>query len=300
MGTLADEHPGDQASAPPAGDPGPVLHRLLLGARLRRLRESSGLTTGQAGAAVDLAPADIAALERGGRACRLRDLMMLCDRYGVTDQDERVTLLHLARRANDPGWWAAYSDVIPPWFEPLIGLEQAARCIRGFESQRVPGLLQTPEYARHAIRMSHRGDSEEALERRLEVRLRRQAILRRERPPRLWVVVDESALHRPLGGRSILFRQLHHLVDMSELPHITVQVLPLHAAGPASGGPIVLLDMHEGELDDIVFVEQLTSARYIDDDAEVTHYRQVLDSLAVRALPPDASRTAILGLARRL
>jgi transcriptional regulator with XRE-family HTH domain len=298
MGTLAEEHPADQRSA--AGDPGPALHRLLLGARLRRLRERTGLTAGQAGAAVDLGPAEIDALERGGAVCRLRALIGLCDRYGVTDQAERVMLLQLARRASSPGWWADYSDVIPSWFEPLVGLEQAARCIRGFESQRVPGLLQTPEYARSAIRLSHGGEPEAALERRLEVRLRRQGILGRARPPRLWAIIDESALRRPLGGRSTLFRQLQHLIDMSELPHITIQVLPFHAAGPASGGPIVLLDMHEGELNDIVFVEQLTSARYIDGIDEVTHYRQVLDLLAVRATPPDSSRTVLRRLAREL
>ncbi|XVQ14000.1 DUF5753 domain-containing protein [Spirillospora sp. CA-255316] len=299
MGALAEEHPGDQM--PAAGDPGPALHRLLLGARLRRLREGTGLTAGQAGAAVDLGPAEIDDLERGGRVCRLSALIGLCDRYGVTDQAERVMLLQLARRAASPGWWAAYSDVIPSWFEPLVGLEQAARCIRGFESQRVPGLLQTPEYARSAIRLSHGGESAAALERRLEVRLRRQGILRRERPPRLWAIIDESALRRPLGGRSTLFRQLQHLIDMSELPHITIQVLPFHtAAGPASGGPIVLLDMHEGELNDIVFVEQLTSARYIDGIDEVTRYRQVLDLLAVRAARPETSRTVLRRLARDL
>ncbi|MFC5746185.1 DUF5753 domain-containing protein [Actinomadura rugatobispora] len=298
MGTLAEERPGDRMSA--AGDPGPALHRLLLGARLRRLRESSGLTAGQAGAAADLGPAEIAALERGGTACRLRALIDLCDRYGVTDQAERVTLLQLARRANDPGWWAAYDDVIPSWFEPLVGLEQAARCIRGFEVREVPGLLQTAEYARGAILLGHGAEPDAVLERRLEVLVRRQRILGRERPPRLWVIIDESALRRPLGGRPILFRQLQHLIDMSELPHITIQVLPARAARPAAENPIVLLDMHAGELNDIVFAERPGPARYLDGIDEVTRYRQVLDLLAVRAARPDTSRTVLHRLAREL
>ncbi|GAA2409174.1 helix-turn-helix transcriptional regulator [Actinomadura vinacea] len=298
MGALTDEHPGDHL--PAAGDPGPALHRMLLGARLRRLRETSGLTPLQAGAAIQVGAAEIAELERGGTGCRLREVIGLCDRYGVTDQAERVTLLQLARQANSPGWWAAYADVIPSWFERLVGLEQAAGCVRGFEVQRVPGLLQTPEYAAAAIRLGHGGEPARSLERRLEVRLLRQRVLRQRPPLRLWAIIDESVLRRPIGGRATLFRQLQHLIDMSELPNVTVQVLPFRAAGPAAGGPIVLLDMRQGQLGDIVFLEQLASARYVDGADEVSFYRQALDLLAVRAAPPEASRTILRDLARDL
>jgi transcriptional regulator with XRE-family HTH domain len=280
---------------------GPTATRMVLGAQLRRLRESRGISRERAGAAIRASQSKISRLELGRTGFKMRDVVDLSALYGVTDEAERAALIGLARQANAPGWWHDYADVVPAWFEPYVGLEQAASLIRTYEVQFVPGLMQTREYARAVIELGHGHGPETAVERRVELRMRRQEILRRARPPRLWVVIDEAALRRPIGGEPVMEGQLRHLIALCELPHVTVQLMPFHSAGhAAAGGPITLLRLPERELPDVVYLEQLTSALYPDRRADLDYYRDILNRLATQADPPAATPSALRAIIRDL
>jgi transcriptional regulator with XRE-family HTH domain len=285
---VSPEYRGRTADAPPEEAVGPTATRMILGAHLRRLRESRGIGRDEAGQAIRASQSKISRLELGRTGFKLRDLADLCTLYGVTDEAERATLTDLARQANSPGWWHEYADVVPAWFEPYLGLEQAAGVIRTFEVQFVPGLLQTPDYARAVIGLGHEHAPD--FDRRVALRMRRQEILRRPRPPHLWAVIDEAALRRLVGGRAVMLAQLKHLIAMCELPNVSIQLMPLGTAGhAAAGGPVTLLRMQEHELPDVVYLEQLTSALYPDRREDLDHYRDILNRLATQAEPPDAT-----------
>lgn len=269
---------------------GPILPRMVLGEMLRRLREVQGISAVAAGEAIRASESKINRLELGRVGVKLRDVSDLCTLYGVVDHAERTTLLELARQTNLPAWWQRYRDVVPSWFETYLGLEQDAEVIRGYEVQFVPGLLQTADYARAVIGLAHGSASAEQLERRLTVRLRRQQILHRTGPPRVWMVIDEAALRRPIGGRAAMFAQLEHLIDICELPHVTVQVLPFSVGGhAAAGGPISVLRLPPPDLPDVVYLEQLTTAVYPDRPSELEYYRHIMNRLAVQAAPAPAT-----------
>jgi hypothetical protein len=222
-------------------------------------------------------------MEHGRVGFKDRDVSDLLTLYGVTDPEERAALLNLAREANTPGWWHAYSDVLPAWLEPYVGLEAAASIIRTYEVQFMPGLLQTEAYARALIRLGS-AVSEEEIARRAELRTSRQAILSGPTPPQLWAVVDEGALRRPVGGIEVVRDQIKHLMEMAERPAITLQILPFHA-GPhaAMGGPFTILRFAEPDLADVVYIEQLTSALYLDKPTEVDSYLEVMEQLCLQA-----------------
>jgi transcriptional regulator with XRE-family HTH domain len=279
---------------------------MVLGALLRRLRESRGIARERAGDEIRASPSKITRLELGRVGFKTRDVADLITLYGVTDQAQRATLLGLAKEANAPGWWHPYVDVVPSWFELYLGLEQAADVIRTYEVQFIPGLLQTPGYARAVIELGHGGhghppDAEIEVARRLELRMRRQDILRRPSPPALWVVIDEAALRRPIGGAAVMFAQLRHLIDICELPHVTVQLMPFQSAGhAAAGGPITLLRMTAPDLADVVYLEQLTSALYPDRRSDIDFYRDIMNRLATQAEPPAATSGILRGVLRDL
>jgi transcriptional regulator with XRE-family HTH domain len=280
---------------------GPTATRMVLGVLLRRLRESRNISLERAGEAIRASQSKISRLELGRTGFRLRDVVDLYELYGVTDRAERATLLGLARQANAPGWWHGYSDVVPHWFEAYLGLEQAAAVIRTYEVQFVPGLLQTAEYARAVIRLGHHHCPESEIERRVALRMHRQEILRHPRPPYLWVVIDEAALRRPIGGAAVMFAQLQHLIDLSELPHVTIQLMPFHAAGhAAAGGPITLLRLPEPELPDMVYLEQLTSALYPEKRGDIDYYRDIMNRLATQAERPAATNGILRRILREL
>jgi transcriptional regulator with XRE-family HTH domain len=182
----------------------------MLGSQLHRLRESRGITAEQAAEAIRGSHSKISRMENGRTRFKERDVADLLTLYGVADAEERAALLNLAREANTPGWWHAYSDVLSAWLEPYVGLEAAASVIRTYQIQFVPGLLQTEGYARALIRQGAAA-SEEEITRRGELRASRQEILRRPDAPQLWVVVDEGALRRPVGSRQIVREQLEYL-----------------------------------------------------------------------------------------
>ncbi|WP_051020683.1 helix-turn-helix domain-containing protein [Nocardia araoensis] len=280
-----DEDSGDNAEFP-AAERGPTVLRIALGSRLRQLREGCGISREAAGDAIRGSHAKISRLELGRTGFKERDLHDLLSLYGVVDPAERETYLELARRANDPGWWQHYSDLLPAWFETYIGLEQAATTIRTYEAQFVPGLLQTADYARAVIQL---GNTDET-ERRVAIRMRRQQILYRASAPTLWAVIDENALRRPVGGVEVLREQIEHLVTMADRPSIRLQVLPYAAGGhSAAGGPFSILRFPEPELADIVYTEQLTSSLYFDKQRDVELYMSVMNRISVEALSPAES-----------
>lgn len=264
---------------------GPTVQRLVLGGHLRRLREQAHITTEQAAGVIRGSHSKISRMEHGRVGFKERDIADLLTMYGVTDGDEREALLKLAREASTPGWWQGYADILPHWVEPYFGLEAAASFIRNYELQFVPGLLQTEGYALSLIRLGNAPTEEDVL-RRAEARMSRQDILRRESPPRVWAVVDEGALRRPIGGATVMREQLRHLIDMCEHPAVTLQVLPFQVAShPAMGGPFTILRFSEPDLRDVVYIEQLTSALYLDKPAEVDSYLEVMEQLCLQAEP---------------
>ena len=276
---------------------GPTVQRLVLGGHLRRLREDAFITTEQAAAAIRGSHSKISRMEHGRVGFKDRDIADLLTLYGVTSGEERGALLKLAREANTPGWWQGYSDILPHWVEPYFGLEAAASFIRNYELQFVPGLLQTEGYARALIRLGN-APTEEDVVRRAEARVSRQEILSRETPPRLWVVIDEGALRRSIGGKPVMGEQLRHLIDMCDHPAVTLQVLPFQVgAHPAMGGPFTILRFSEPDLRDVVYIEQLTSALYLDKPAEVDSYLEVMEQLCLQAEPaaktPQILRAAL-------
>jgi len=279
---------------------GPTVQRLVLGGHLRRLREQTHITTEQAAGVIRGSHSKISRMEHGRVGFKERDIADLLTMYGVTDGDEREALLKLARESNTPGWWQGYADILPHWVEPYFGLEAAASFIRNYELQFVPGLLQTQGYALSLIRLGNAPTEEDVL-RRAEARMSRQDILRRETPPRVWAVVDEGALRRPIGGAKVMREQLKHLIDMCDHPAVTLQVLPFQVAShPAMGGPFTILRFSEPDLRDVVYIEQLTSALYLDKPAEVDSYLEVMEQLCLQAEPaartPQILKDALNGL----
>ena len=288
---MVQRHQVDGTTAATSEDAGPTALRIGLGSELRRRRERAGISREVAGEALRASPAKISRLELGRVGFKERDVLDLLTLYGVTDETERTQFLALARRANAPGWWHRYSDLLPGWFETYLGLEQASTMIRTYELQFVPGLLQTREYARAVTLLGH--EDLEDVERRVELRLRRQEVLTAPGAPTLWAVIDEAALRRSLNGPELLRAQLDHLLAMNELPNVSVQIAPLSFGGhAAAGGPFSILRFAEPDLPDIVYLEQLTSALYLDKRSDVEHYALVMDRLCAHIEPPD--RTAAI------
>lgn len=265
---------------------GPTVLRIVLGTHLRRLREGCNISREAAGEAIRASHAKISRLELGRVGAKERDISDLLTLYGVVDPERREMFLALARQAGTPGWWHKYSDVLPQWFETLIGLEEAAAVIRTYEVQFIPGLLQTPDYARACVRLGHPRESDRQIDRRVELRMERQKLLYRPNAPKLWAVVDEAALRRPLGGPEAMRAQIKHLREVAELPNITLQIAPFSIGGlAAAGGPVTILRFLEPDLPDIVYLEQLNSALYLDKREDVEDYLAVMDSLCATAEP---------------
>ncbi|MBG6104154.1 helix-turn-helix domain-containing protein [Micromonospora vinacea] len=278
---------------PAEGGPttGPTVLRMLLGAQLRRLRESSGVTREGAGWEIRSSESKISRMELGRVGFKERDVADLLTLYGVTEEHERDALLKLARDANSPGWWHRYGDVLPSWFQSYLGLEAAAALIRSYEVQFVPGLLQTREYARAVVLLGHGAAGPGEIDRRVALRMQRQQLLQRSNPPQLWAVVDEAALRRPIGGAEVMRGQLTALIEATKSPHIRLQVIPFAAGGhAAAGGAFTILRFGDQELPDIVYIEQLTSAIYLDKRDDLDYYAVAMERLCVEAEPPE--RTA--------
>ncbi|WP_280395748.1 helix-turn-helix domain-containing protein [Nocardia brasiliensis] len=283
---------------PGVAERGPTALRIAVGGQLRKLREYRGITPQEAGDHIRGSYAKISRLELGRTGFKERDIVDLLDLYGVADSEQRAMFVDLARKANEPGWWHRYNDLLPQWFETYVGLEGAARLIRTYEGQLVPGLLQTANYAAAVVGM---GEKTDEAARRVELRSDRQRILNTPGGPVLWAVLDEAVLHRPVGGAAVQREQIEHLVHMSTKPNVTIQVLSYRSGGSAAAGSsFTMLRFAEQDLPDIIYLEQLTTALYLDRKEDVRLYRGVMDRLSVQAESPDRSRELMIAAAAAL
>ncbi|WP_081952510.1 helix-turn-helix domain-containing protein [Kitasatospora phosalacinea] len=267
---------------------GSMVRRILLGSQLRRLREGCAITREDAGYAIRASESKISRMELGRVSFKERDVADLLSLYGLAAGPDREALLALVREANKSGWWHSYNDVLPNWFQTYIGLEEAAALIRTYEVQFVPGLLQCEEYAR-AIFVQNRPALDDAeIDRRVTLRTRRQRLLTEGRAPKFWAVIDEAALRRPVGGPEVMRAQLEHLMELAQLPSVVVQVMPFRfGAHAGESGAFSVLRFPEQDLPDVVYVEQLTSALYLDKRDDVDEYLQVMERLCVDSLTPQ-------------
>jgi transcriptional regulator with XRE-family HTH domain len=266
---------------------GPTVLRMLLGAQLRKLRENAGISREDAGYEIRASGSKISRLELGRVGFKERDVRDLLTLYAVTDPADRRLLLDLARKANVPGWWHRYSDLLPGWFQPFLGLESAAATIRAYEAQYVPGLLQTHDYARSVVMISHDTAAPDDVDRRVALRMHRQDLLTRGDAPQLWVVIDEAVLRRQIGGPPVMRGQIAALIEATKLPNVRLQILPFTAGGHAAlGGAFSLLRFPDQDLPDVVYVEQLTGALYLDKRDDVEEYAAAMELLCIQADPP--------------
>ncbi len=276
---------------------GSVVRRMLLGSHLRRLRESRSITREAAGYSIRASESKISRMELGRVSFKTRDVEDLLTLYGVADEAERTSLLSLAKEANVAGWWHSYSDVLPSWFPTYIGLEGSAHLIRSYEVQFVHGLLQTEAYARAVVSRGMGGASAADIDRRVALRLERQKYLVSEKAPEFHIVLDEAALRRPYGDREVMRGQLQHLIDLSERSNVRLQVMPFGFGGHSGeSGAFTLLSFPESDLSDVVYLEQLTSALYLDKPEDVAQYEQALKQLQQDSPSPEESRDLLRGL----
>ncbi|MGW4061092.1 helix-turn-helix domain-containing protein [Amycolatopsis sp. NPDC004747] len=277
---------------------GPTARRMILGSQLRRLREEAGITRQQAGYNIRGSESKISRLELGRVGFKERDVTDLLTMYGVDDPTERRAFLDMVKQSNEPGWWRRFGDTMPNWFTDLVGLEEAAARIQIWEPLYVSGLLQIEPYARAIFSHGRSEMADERVDQLVALRMRRQKMFSRPDAPRVWMVLDESVLYRPIGGMKVLKQQIEYLLEMSALPHVSIQVLPYSRSGLSAEHAFSLLRFGEPELPNIAYVEYMTGAHYIEKREEIEKYSRALDMLAVDAETPERSR-AMLGKRRQ-
>ncbi|MGV9932254.1 helix-turn-helix domain-containing protein [Streptomyces olivaceoviridis] len=279
----------------------PTVGQVVLGRRLLDLRERAGLKREEAARVLRVAPATVRRMEMAEVSLKIPYLQLLLKAYGVPD-DEAELFVQLAEEANKPGWWQRFHDILPGWFSMYVSLEGAASLIRSYEPHFVPGLLQTEDYARGVLKSGAVGQtSPEDIERHVALRMQRQQLLTRPDAPRFWVVMDETALLRPVGGPEVMRAQIDKLLDATKLPHVTLQVAPF-ANGPHPGtyGPFVLFRFAMSELPDMVYSEYLTGAVYLDARTEVATHLEVMDRMAAQAATAQRTKEILRDLRKEL
>jgi transcriptional regulator with XRE-family HTH domain len=283
----------DMAEAPG----GPTVLRILLGTQLRRLREARGVTAHEAAEAIRGSESKISRIELGRNAVREVDIADLLKLYGISDRAEREQILSLAARANQPGWWHSYQDVLPGWFQAYVGLEEAAESIRSYDIQFVPGLLQTEAYANCVLALGEFSPEE----------TERLVFLRKERQKRfasgslrLTAIIDEMALRRPIGDDAVMRGQFEHLLSLGGRPGFNLQVTPFPAGGSVPPASFSILQFATPDLPDVVYVEQLTSAMYLDKAPEVAQYAAAMDRLSQLSATPNESARLIQSMLNNL
>ncbi|NIK61729.1 Scr1 family TA system antitoxin-like transcriptional regulator [Kribbella shirazensis] len=276
---------------------GPTTLRIILGGHLRRMRVAAGISRSDAGWEIRSSESKISRMELGRVGLKERDVADLLKLYGLDDDEERERLLALSRQANDPGWWHRFGDVLPSWFHSYLDLEASAQLIRIYELQFVPGLLQTRDYIRAVVQLGRGMIPAEEVERRISLRVNRQEVLTRPDPVRVWAVIDEAALRRPIGGGKVIIDQLDHLIEATHMPNVTLQVVPLAIGGhAAAGGSFSILRFPESDLPDTVYIEHLTSALYLDKLDELDQYTAAMESLCVAAPQPGKTRDILTSI----
>lgn len=262
----------------------------VLGNYLRALRESRGISPAAAGHHIRAHTSKISRMETAHVTLKTRDVDDLLALYGVGDQ-ERAEITALVQRSAQPDWWQTYGEIVPDWLQGLIGLERDAHLIRTYETQFVPGLLQTPAYVQAVVGSGHRLAPAAEIDRRVELRLERQRRMSEPGAPVLWALIDEGVLHRPVGGRQVMRDQLAYLLDVLRQPGVRLQIASYEASAAATpGAAVTYLRFAQGFLPDVVYLEHMTSAVYLDRLEDLDKYRAALDELSAVAATPAESR----------
>jgi transcriptional regulator with XRE-family HTH domain len=279
----------------------PTVGQVVLGRRLLDLRERAGLKREEAARILRVAPATVRRMEMAEVSLKIPYLQLLLKSYGVSDEEAEGFVM-LAEDANKPGWWQRFHDILPGWFSMYVSLEGAAALIRQYEPHFVPGIMQTEEYARGVLKSGAIGQTRpEDIERHVALRMQRQALLTRADAPRVWAVMDETALRRPIGGPEVMGAQIDKLLEVMKLPNVTLQVIPF-SSGPHPGtyGPFVLFRFAVPELPDMVYSEYLTGAVYLDARSEVATHLEVMDRMAAQAATAHRTKEILQDLRKEL
>ncbi|RDG32629.1 helix-turn-helix domain-containing protein [Streptomyces corynorhini] len=282
----------------------PTIGQLVLGRQLRALREKAGLGREAAGRLLRVTAATVRRMETAEVALKIPYVQLLLPAYGLGAAETEV-FLRLAEEANKPGWWQRFHDILPDWFSGYVSLEEAARTIRAYEPHFVPGLLQTEEYAHAVLTTGSVGRTvdhdRDRIDRHVALRLERQTLLDRQDAPVFWAVLDETVLRRPVGSRAVMRAQLDRLLEMIELPRVTLQIATF-ATGPHAGAysPFVLFRFGIPEVRDMVYIEYLTGALYLDEDDEVSAHMQAMDMMVTHAEPATRTEELLAGFRAEL
>lgn len=271
-----------------SGTSAPTVLRMILGRRLQDLRLGAGASLEDAAKALRVKTLTIRRLEKAEVALRPVYVEKLLETYGAERQVIQE-FVELAERANEPGWWHSYRDAVPSWFTAYVSLETSAKTLRTYEPQYVTGLLQTPDYAHAVLRGGLPNGSEEEVARRVELRLRRQSLLEKTEAPTLWVVMEEAVLHRAVGSSEVMREQIERLLDMSELPHVSIDIVPFTAGAHVGAcAPFTYFRFEEPELPDIVYSELLSASVYLDQRADVVAHLEAHTRMALLTSSQDS------------
>jgi transcriptional regulator with XRE-family HTH domain len=278
--------------------PNPTLRSLRLREMLRSLRQEQGKRIEDVAGATGLSTSALSRMETGERKILPRTVRLLAQEYSLT-ASQRDDLVALAKEAEQHGWWSAYGEAVPEWFESYVGLEAAAESIRVYENELVHGLFQTPEYARELFAVAQPDLSDEERERRVELRIDRQHALQGENAPDVWAILNEAVIHRKVGGSEAMQRQMEHLLEVAELPNVKLQVLPFSlGAHAAMDGRFTLLTLPQRQAPDLAYIEYIFGSLYLDKKVDIKRYSWVFDQLRADALAPRES-SALIDRARK-
>ncbi|MEU6346509.1 helix-turn-helix transcriptional regulator [Streptomyces sp. NPDC046977] len=270
----------------------PTVLAIVLGRRLASLRETAGFTAAQAAKRLRIAATTVTRMEKAETSLKFATAKTLLEIYGI-GQEEIDEFLALLDQASTPGWWQGFRDVLPAWFGVHVSLESAASHIRNYEPAVVPGLLQTPDYARAVLERGLPRISADVLERRVHLRTTRQELITRSdpSPPQLWAIIDETVLRRPAGGPNMMSKQIDHLLDVADLPNVTLQICPFEAGlHPGGFGPFTIFRFEIPELPDVVCTDSLSRASYGEDKEEVALFREALGEMSMTALSKEDTK----------
>ncbi|MYY02270.1 helix-turn-helix transcriptional regulator [Streptomyces sp. ATexAB-D23] len=271
-----------------SGTSAPTVLRMILGRRLQDRRIGAGASLENAAKALRVTPLTIRRLEKADVALKPLYVEKLLETFGA-NREEIDEFVDLAEQANKPGWWHSYRDAVPSWFTAYVSLETSAKTLRTYEPQYVTGLLQTRDYAHAVLRGGLPHGSDEELERRVELRLRRQSLLEREDAPTLWVVMEEAVLHRVVGGPQVMREQLERILELSELPHISLDIVPFTAGAHVGAcAPFTYFRFEEPELPDVVYSELLSASVYLDQRADVVSHLEAHSRMALLTSSEDS------------
>lgn len=269
----------------------PTVRRRQLAAELKRLRLAAGLTIEQVADQLEWSQGKVSKIENAHVSVLPRDVRHLLTVYGIQDGAERDALVTLATQSRQRGWWQQYGAAVPPWFETYVGIENAASHVAAYQSEYVHGLVQTHDYAVAVHRAAMMNVSGEEIERQVTVRMERQARLTEPDAPELWIVLNEAVIRRIVGGRQVMHEQLVKLIEATEMPNVTLQVLPFAAgAHPAMDSAFSLVEFDAPAGSSVVYLEYPTGSLYLEKLDEVARYRLVVSHLQAISLSPEESR----------